>query len=80
MSQPGQHHTRDGQYRPPELIASIAYTQACILEEQSERAGLIYILSKILAAEHRKAEAIDNLQLTTTWLADYLTLNRESKR
>jgi hypothetical protein len=59
VQNPGHHHTGNGVYRPPELIASIALSHARTAEHETERDGLLYLLAEILAAQHRIAEAFE---------------------
>lgn len=72
MSSPGSHHAGDGVYRPPELIASIAFQHAYEREQRMEREGQLYMLAEILSALHRQAEAIDALTVQLARLTDHV--------
>jgi hypothetical protein len=62
MSRPGTNITKEGKFRPPELIASLAFSQAITREERCEREGQLYIMAEILIALHRQAEALEQVR------------------
>jgi hypothetical protein len=61
MHNPGQHSASDGNWRPPDLIASLAHGNATAREEHSQNAGIVYMLAELLTALHRQAEALEQL-------------------
>jgi len=72
MSSPGNHHAGDGVYRPPELIASIAFQHSFEREQRCEREGVLYMMAEMLSALHRLAETIDNHTQQLARLTDHV--------
>lgn len=64
MSGPANHATSNSEWRPPILIATIALSNAKGKEQNSERAGQLYLLAEIITALHRQAEAMEAVSKT----------------